>query len=1211
MNKPIKNILSSLCLALALVVFSPLGAATYYVSPNGNDTNDGTSAETAFLTPAKAVDAAAAGDEIVLAEGLYPLAGELKLSKTVTLRGENRDTTILRAAPKKRAVSISAAGAVLSSMTVTDGYSGNSGGNVYMNADSLVTNCVLRNGFSTGNGTGGSGIWLSAGIVADTIITNNESVATLYTHTGGAIQIKGAAVAERCLVAFNRSRCFGYATAGAAGVILYDNSAIVRDCTIVGNVGQGYGGIYFQSNGSLCTNSIVMDNLTYRNKLSCNTFGGANRFRNCVISEGNLSSDSFTNDTGVIDFVDPAHGDWRPRMTSAAYRGGVAPCAGAFARVPTGQPECDFSAVEKKGIAPFEVRFIAAATNFPSEGLSYSWNFGDGSDPVVTDKPSVTHDYTAPGSYDVTLEVSDGTASATTTYRKEVIAVPSVVHVTAVNPASAEPYDSWENAATNLQTAIDWATDGCTILVDDGALPVRNEKAVFVMKGVTIRSRSGDPSRSAIGRYGSNKQFRVLEINHPDAVLSGVTVENGYLDAVAEIGGNVRLNKAGGTVTNCVIRGGTMKNQGSGGAGISVQGGLLCYSIVSNNFARGQSSIDHTGAIDLFGGVVESCLVTGNRSDGSASLYYPDVAGVNVTGGALRNSTIVGNSARTCGGVWVRNSNAGSVVNCLIAGNFSRQVGVTAENIYGDGKYFSYCATPEEITGAGPGCVAGDILFVNRSKGDFSPAPGSVVIGRGLVEDWMATGRDLAGNPRLGDDELVDIGAFERISTGLAVSLTADHASGAVPLEVRFRAQVTDSTGSLSYDWDFTGDGVVDLSTETGDAEWSYPIPGAYSPGVTVTDEGGNVATASLTDPVLAAVAIAYVVPDTAFEGSIFPYGSWETAATSIHDALAVAGDGTRIILRSGRYPIKKRIEITVGASIESETGIPEDVVICRGEVASLRLVGLNHPRARLSGVTVSDGRMTWDHNGVNIHVESLGGTVSNCIIRNAALLGANGVTGAGIRLDGGLVTHCVITGSVFSARGGNHTGGILSVHNSAVADTCLVAHNVCSSSGKNTDVCSPVHIVSGTIRNCTVVDNVSSNGYAGLFQYNWGNQLHLPVVIENCLFARNTSHVTRDHGDLANNDALAKMSYCASDVDPGEAYAENCLHGPVPFKNAEKGDYRPVPPAVAIRSALVTDEIAAGAVDLLGVPFLRSSGRADIGAYHGCDILPLVLILR
>ena len=49
----------------AISALPALGAATYYVSPDGSDANDGTTVETAFLTPHAAMTKAKAGDAVV------------------------------------------------------------------------------------------------------------------------------------------------------------------------------------------------------------------------------------------------------------------------------------------------------------------------------------------------------------------------------------------------------------------------------------------------------------------------------------------------------------------------------------------------------------------------------------------------------------------------------------------------------------------------------------------------------------------------------------------------------------------------------------------------------------------------------------------------------------------------------------------------------------------------------------------------------------------------------------------------------------------------------------------------------------------------------------------------------------------------------------------------------------------------------------------
>ena len=1145
--------------------------------------------------------------DIVLAPGDYQLTAELTVSRAVTIRGTDRENTVVKAKANTRAVNISVADAKLSTLTVEgNGTVSGNGACVYMTANSTVTNCVLRNGTADGNDRGGGGIRLEAGLVVDTIITNNTTVATVSEHTGGALYIKGSAIAERCLVAFNKETCRGHSTAGAAGVLINSKTAVVRNCTIYGNDGQGVGGVRFHASG-LVTNCIVAANTSYRNTAGNATSTGTHFFRNSAIDNKHLYDKTYTNYTGAIDFVDPAHGDWRPRLSSAAFQNGAA--LGAFPRVPTGSPECDFSTPAKAGVAPFAATFEAVALNFPAGApLAYTWDFGDGSAAETTAVPTATHAYSQPGLYAVSLTVTGGGESATVSYAGEIRTVPATIYVTDVNASAAEPYSTWATAATDLQTAVDYATDGVEIVVDDVNLPVRNDKAVIVTKGVTIRSRSGDPTRAAIGRYGTSTKFRLMEVNNAKAVISGLALENGNLSTSYNMGGNLRINKAGGTVTNCIIRNGTISRQYTGGAGISLQAGLMTHCVVSNNYSEGQSDKYFTGAVCLCGGTVESCLITGNRSSTYTPANYLDVAGVAVEGGTLRNSTIAGNSAKTCGGVWIRNNTSGRVVNCLIAGNTSTGLIPPGNDFYatsGYYQYFSYCATTAEIPDGGTGCVYGDLPFQDAANSDYTPAFGSVALGKGLVEDWMATGRDLVGNPRLGGDDKVDIGAIERCVTSLDATLTSDRVSGAAPLAVTFTVLTT--AESATFSWDFDGDGIADETTSAATISHVYSALGSVRPSVTVST-GTASATAILADWIVVAPATIYVVPSTATATPTPPYATWETAAKSINDAVAVAGDGSRIVVRAGNYPLTNTVTIACGAKMSSETGIREDVVIS-AKKSGYRLVVLNHADAELSCVTVSGGQ-TDSSSGVNVYVHSLGGTVSNCVVRNGRITNGNECTGVGMRLDGGMAVQCVVTGNYFKARGNTHTGGVLAIGGYAVAEACLVARNVCTSSS-GTEVCSPVHMTGGTLRNCTVADNISSNGFAGVYYYAGGNGLGVPVSIVNCLFADNVSHSSIARAGLANDGALGKMTTCASDVDPSATYAARCFCGPLPFKRRNDADYRPTAGSVAIGRGTITASIAAGARDLLGFPFLKDDGKADIGAFIGNGRASTVIMLR
>lgn len=76
-------------------------AATYYVAPNGNDSNNGASLSESFKTISKAVAIAVAGDIIYVREGIYPISATLSLSKNgnenaaITLQGYENERPLL------------------------------------------------------------------------------------------------------------------------------------------------------------------------------------------------------------------------------------------------------------------------------------------------------------------------------------------------------------------------------------------------------------------------------------------------------------------------------------------------------------------------------------------------------------------------------------------------------------------------------------------------------------------------------------------------------------------------------------------------------------------------------------------------------------------------------------------------------------------------------------------------------------------------------------------------------------------------------------------------------------------------------------------------------------------------------------------------------------------------------------------------------------
>ncbi|HHN77546.1 MAG TPA: hypothetical protein ENK11_02575, partial [Phycisphaerales bacterium] len=98
-----------------------------------------------------AIDAAAAGDEIIVAPGTY--SGPINLSKGVVLRSEaGPDETVLQWSGGGSVVVIeSNDGATLAGFTVTGGNAQNGGG-LFVSGDAVVADCIIRGNTATNGG---------------------------------------------------------------------------------------------------------------------------------------------------------------------------------------------------------------------------------------------------------------------------------------------------------------------------------------------------------------------------------------------------------------------------------------------------------------------------------------------------------------------------------------------------------------------------------------------------------------------------------------------------------------------------------------------------------------------------------------------------------------------------------------------------------------------------------------------------------------------------------------------------------------------------------------------------------------------------------------------------------------------------------------------------------------------------------------------------
>ena len=252
------------------------------------------------------------------------------------------------------------------------------------------------------------------------------------------------------------------------------------------------------------------------------------------------------------------------------------------------------------------------------------------------------------------------------------------------SPTPGAPFDQWANAAHDIQTAVDAASAGDTVLVTNGVYATGGAvtpggvllNRVAVTKPITLQSVNGREVTIIQGQGPLGPDaVRCLYLTNGASVI-GFTVTHGFTQTNGSgyydrRGAGVFMD-GGGVVSNCTAIANTAHYMG---------GGIFAHSggNVFDTLIQGNQSVGYAGGIYSWAGnpsvdcLVQRCQILGNWANyvGGLRLLSNCVASAceirgnwatNRTGGAsleyggiLAASTIVSNTAPTGngGGVWL------------------------------------------------------------------------------------------------------------------------------------------------------------------------------------------------------------------------------------------------------------------------------------------------------------------------------------------------------------------------------------------------------------------------------------------------------------------------------------------------------------------------------------------------------------------------------
>ena len=687
---------------------------------------------------------------------------------------------------------------------------------------------------------------------------------------------------------------------------------------------------------------------------------------------------------------------------------------------------------------------------------------------------------------------------------------------------------SWDDALATIPAALAKCAEPCVMLAE-GLYTVTT--AVSVTQAATVcgsGKRGSIVKTVAASAVNDDAHRAVFYLADADARLVNLALSGSKTDAdlsQGQIGRGIYMTN--GFVENCAITNNiTPNNWQKQGVGIYMTAGVVRNCLIDDNCSKCSGGLAYNGnGIYMTGGLVESCTITRNVSKTSTSAGSKG-GGVYMTAGTLRNCLIAGNAAShpaaaqgsgvylaghktaltlvenctivnnnhatssSCAGLFAADSANITVRNTIVRNN-TCSIGELNVSKGAAAVFDRVCTTSEA---GSDGVIPGDPVFVDPAGNDWHIGYGACV-DVGAKADWMTLAKDLDGvNARI-LGAAVDIGCYEFVQSGVALSIDYERLSEFYPGEVAFKASASGKTLDAEKCW-WTFDGTEpseDNHAAVGIAVTNTLAPGLYTVWFkTIID--GKAYDIPKEDWFMLNGETVYVNPGN--PNPVEPFASWETAAADINEAFKYMVENSTLVVSDGVYTVSSEQVLDRKVTVRSLNGPSVTAFTTRRPFLP------SHKDARVEGFTIRDF-ITWAGGG---GMDMKAGTVSNCVFRKCA---SEQSGGGGVNMTGGTLIDCEIDAcyTTYTTSGEQHGSGIYAKGSGCVIERCYV-HDCYAGlwygklapclgavslaggatmrntvvTGSQSTKCGGVRLSDASVmENCTVVDNsVATAGHAG-----------------------------------------------------------------------------------------------------------------------------------